>query len=220
MRGFIRIAAIAATGVLLAATTLAASPRAERSAAAARGPGPGYGMMGGGGGMMGGGYGGYGGMMGGPGGYAAPLDKPVTLDGAEERAVAALKEWGYTDLEIAEVVQYSWNFYVLAKEKSTGRGALEMLVDPRTGSVSAEPGPNMMWNTKYGHRYWTGASGTPTVSVDQAKKIVKDWLAAGGDRTDYDLEVTEMYGYYSIHLEKDMKMAGMVGVNAWTGQVW
>jgi uncharacterized membrane protein YkoI len=214
MRRFIRIASLAAAGVLLAATTLAASPRAERSAAGARGAGPGYGMMGSG--MMGGG------MMG-PGGTwspAQPLDKPLTLDGAEERAIAALKEWGYTDLEIDEVVQYTWNIYVLAKEKSTGRGALELLVDPRTGSVSAEPGPNMMWNTKYGHRYWSGSSGTPAVSVDQAKKIVREWLAAGGDRTDYDLEVTEMYGYYSIHLEKDMKMTAMVGVNAWTGQVW
>jgi hypothetical protein len=132
----------------------------------------------------------------------------------------ALKEWGYADLEVEEVVQYAWNFYAIVKEKATGRGALELLVDPRTGGVFAEPGPNMMWNTKYGHRYWSGASGAPTVDLDRAKKIAREWLATAGDGGDYELEVTEMYGYYSIHLEKDMKMVGMLGVNAWTGAVW
>ena len=47
MRRLIRVATMAAAGVLLVAATLAASPRAEKSAAAARGYGPGYGMMGG-----------------------------------------------------------------------------------------------------------------------------------------------------------------------------
>jgi uncharacterized membrane protein YkoI len=184
------------------------------------GPGMmGPGMMGGG--MMAG-HGGYGGMMGGydAWGTVKPLDKPLTLDGAAERVSAALKEWGYTDLVIEEVVEYTWNFYALVKEKATGRGALELLIDPRTGIVSAEPGPNMMWNTKYGHRSWSGASTAPAVSADRAKKIARDWLAASGDTTAWDLEASEMYGYYSIHLERDGKMEGMLAVNSWTGAVW
>jgi uncharacterized membrane protein YkoI len=151
---------------------------------------------------------------------AQPLDKPLTLDGAAERVSAALKDWGYTDLEIEEVVEYTWNFYALVREKSTGKGALELLVDPRAGIVSAEPGPNMMWNTKYGHRTWFGGSTAPTIDADRAKKIAREWLAASGDKTAWELEVSEMYGYYSIHLERDGKMEGMLAVNAWTGAVW
>jgi hypothetical protein len=232
---FMRTGEAALAMLIMAAFSLAASPRAERNADPARGYGRGYGMMGPGmmgrggyGGMMGGGWGSHGGMMG-PGmmggGYGAwgpvkPLDKPLTLDGAAERVSAALKEWGYTDLEIEEVVEYTWNFYVLVKERSTGKGALELLVDPRTGIVSAEPGPNMMWNTKYGHRSWTGGSTAPAVSADAAKRIAGEWLKARGDKTAWDLEVSDMYGYFSIHLERDGKMEGMLAVNAWTGDVW
>ena len=161
---------------------------------------------------MGRGYGAY--------GQVRPLDKPLTLDGAAERVSAALRDWGYTDLEIEEVVEYTWNFYALVKEKSTGKGALELLVDPRTGLVSAEPGPNMMWNTKYGRRTWLGASSAPTIDAAQAKTIAQEWLMAGGDRTAWKLEVSEMYGYFSVHLERDGTMEGMLAVNAWTGEVW
>jgi uncharacterized membrane protein YkoI len=225
-----RVGAVVMAAVLFTATSLAASPRAEKAGDSWRGYGPGYGMMGRGGhgGMMGGGWGGTGGMMGGGmmgRGYGAwgpvkPLDKPLTPETAAERVSAALKDWGYTDLEIEEVVEYTWNFYALVEEKSTGKGALELLVDPRTGIVSAEPGPNMMWNTKYGHRTWFGASTAPAVSADEAKRIARAWLEASGDRTAWDLEVSEMYGYYSIHLERDGKMEGMLAVNAWTGAVW
>ncbi len=223
MGRFIRVAAMAATAVLLAATTLAASARAEKSAAAARGYGPGYGMMGGYGGMMGGGYGGMmgGGMMGGGYGWdAAPLDKPLTLDTAADRVMEALTAWGYADLEVQEIVQYSWNFYALVREKSTGKGALELLVDQRTGVVTLEPGPGMMWNTRYGRRYWSGSSSATKVTADAAKKIARDWLTSRGDATAWDFEVTELPGYFSIHLEKDGRMEGMLGVNAYTGAVW
>ena len=212
MRRFIRVAAISAAAVLLAATTLAASPRAERSAVAARGYGPGYGMMGGG----------YGGMMG-PGGrwsQAQPLDKPLTLDTAEDRVKEALTAWGYADLEVEEIVQYSWNYYALVREKSTGNGALELLVDPRTGVVTLEPGPGMMWNTRYGRMYWGGPSSTTRVSAEEAKKIAREWLVARGDTTAWELEVTAMPGYYTVHLERDGRMEAMLGVNAFSGAVW
>ena len=222
--------AIVIAAALLTAVSLAASPRPENTVNPAWGYGPesGYGMMGRGGyggmrgpGMMSG-RGGFGGMMS-PGGawqQVQPLDTPLTLDTATERVTEALKAWGYADLEIEEVVEYTWNFYALVREKSTGKGALELLVDPRTGIVTAEPGPNMMWNTKYGHRTWFGGSTAQTIDADRARKTATEWLAASGDRTAWELEVSEMYGYFSIHLERDGKMEGMLAVNAWTGEVW
>jgi hypothetical protein len=197
------------------------------------------------------GYGqGYGpGMMGrgqgfGPGAYTQnlpPLDKPLTLDSVPARVQAALTSWGYPNMVVDEVIQFSpvsvpqvgWragarspmaavsgSFYVLVKERDTGRGALELLVDPATGAVWSEPGPAMMWNTKYGHRaVFTGAA-TTDIGAEKAKAAARDWLTARGDTTAYQLDVTPMYGYYSIHLMRDGKVEGMLGVNASTGAVW
>ncbi|HEV2356482.1 MAG TPA: hypothetical protein VGZ23_02565 [bacterium] len=54
------------------------------------------------------------------------------------------------------MMEFSNNFYVAVKNKVTGEGAFELLVDRYTGFVRPEP-QNMMWNTKYGHMAWGGA---------------------------------------------------------------
>ena len=38
-----------------------------------------------------------------------------------------------------------------AVERLGGIHAFELLIDRHSGAVYPEPGPNMMWNTKYGH---------------------------------------------------------------------
>ncbi|HSB88446.1 MAG TPA: hypothetical protein VLD63_00325, partial [Anaerolineales bacterium] len=109
----------------------------------------GYGMMGGNGGSgMMGGNGGYGMMGGGRGGFSTTgsrltIDQARTL--AEDYAGRVNR-----DLSVAEVMEFENNFYAVLVESSTGRGAMEVLIDPYTGSVGPEPGPNMMWNDKYG----------------------------------------------------------------------
>ena len=103
-------------------------------------------------GMMGGGYGGYGGMMGG-GWWASPPPtdaKTLTLDQAVQTVNQFLKGDGNPDLEIAEVMDFEYNFYAQVKEKSTGIHAFELLINKVTGEIVPEPGPNMMWNSKYG----------------------------------------------------------------------
>ncbi len=91
-------------------------------------------------------------------GAAAPsatVRGSVTIDTAVDRAKEALAASGYTDLQPKEVMEFSNHFYVLVVEKSTGKGALELIVE-RNGVVRPEPGPNMMWNTKYGHMAGVG----------------------------------------------------------------
>src|SRR3989304_8708000 len=118
-------------GVLALAAALALPAFAQPRFA-----GPGWGM--------GGGW-----MMGAP--RASQNATPVTsIDAAAARAREALASYGGADLVVAEVMEFSNHFYVLVKEKSTGRGALELIVE-RNGVLHPEPGPNMMWNTKYGH---------------------------------------------------------------------
>ena len=48
-------------------------------------------------------------------------------------------------------MEFEQNFYVIYYEKSTVVGAFEMFIGKGTGCIFPEYGPNMMWNTKYGH---------------------------------------------------------------------
>ncbi len=63
-------------------------------------------------------------------------------------------------------------------EKSSGIGAFEALIDPYTGTLYSEPGPNMMWNTRYGMMsammWGTPDSSQPmTVTEEQAEKYAR-----------------------------------------------
>ena len=117
------------------------------------------GMMGGWGqgGMMGGNGRMHGGMMGGfwQGGSssATPLG---SLAEAQPAFQAYLDRLGNADLALGEVMEFQENFYAVVTEKSTGAAAFELLADRQSGVVFPEYGPNMMWNTKYGHMAGSG----------------------------------------------------------------
>ena len=66
---------------------------------------------------------------------------------AFERAVAG---YGNPNLEVGEVMEFSNNYYAEVEEKDTHIGAMELLINRPGNRVYPEPGPNMMWNTKYG----------------------------------------------------------------------
>ena len=104
------------------------------------------------------------GMMNGWGGTWSPEYKtntePITIDQAVEIAEKYLSSLGNSDLALAEIMEFSYNFYAEVEEKSTGIHAFELLMDRYTGSVYPEPGPNMMWNTKYGHMMGSGMMGS------------------------------------------------------------
>jgi hypothetical protein len=96
-------------------------------------------------------------MTGGP--RVSQNARPVTsIDAAAARTRQALASYGATDLVVAEVMEFSNHFYVLVKERSTGVGAIEIIVE-RNGFVHPEHGPTMMWNTKYGQMRGFGGAG-------------------------------------------------------------
>ncbi len=187
---------------------------------------------------------GPGGMMG--FGWSAPAAAPVaSVDAAAERVRNVLASSGYSDLALAEVMEFSNHFYVLVKEKSTGLGAFELLVE-RNGAVHLEYGPAMMWNTKYGHMAGQGGYGmmgggmmggygpgpqgfrgpyapqnpaAPQISTDRAKQIAAQYLAQRFPGTTLD-EGTVFYGYFTFDVERSGKPVGMLSVNAYTGQIW
>jgi hypothetical protein len=200
-----------------------------------------YGMMGGGTGMMGGGYGttgGYGmmggqgmmgggyGMMGGTGmmpwtgsqgalGSTARLSIDQARTVAEEYAAAA-----GSDFTVAEVMEFENNFYAAVEEASTGRGAFEILIDPYTGAVGPEPGPNMMWNDKYGHMAY-GTGGENRLSIEQARANAQQALESQIPGATVHEDGTSFYGYHTFDFDgPDGLVAGMISVEDDSGSAW
>jgi len=175
------------------------------------------------------------GMMGGP---YAPSSRPISI----ERAVEILRQWPdahhIDGLVLDEVEAYTQNFYGQFKEASTGKGAVQVLVDRYTGRAMPEMGPNMMWNAKYGKVMMQemmsgsgmmggggmmgGASTIPPASAiaeAQAKQSAAQFLSGylpGATAGKGDA----FYGYYHFNVLRGGRQVGMLSVNAQSGQVW
>ena len=167
---------------------------------------------------------------------------PITLDQAKTIAQQYLTSAQNSNLAIKEIMEFQYNFYIIYQEKDTGRGAFEMLIwkqsspgvvvgggmmggNYATGVIMPEPGPNMMWNTKYSPMrngmmgYANQGSSTMAVAEDKAQQLAQAYLDVnlGGGKTE---AVTQFYGYYTFDYTVNGKIAGMLSVNGFTGQVW
>jgi hypothetical protein len=214
------------------------------------------------GGMMDGGYVPQGGMMGSD--YVPQYTgEPLTIDQAEYLAKQYLGSVNNPDLAIKEIMEFEYNFYIIYFEKTTGIGAFEMLIWKKTptdmmgqgmmgsgmmgggmmgqgmmvGQIMPEPGPNMMWNTKYGgmmghmggmmsgDMMGSGMmgqqqpTGEMTIGNDEAKNIAQQNLDESFSGTTIE-ETTTFYGYYTLDFGMSDKIQGMLSVNGYTGQVW
>jgi len=218
------LAIAAGLAILVAGSAFAQTPYG--------GWGPG-GMMGGFGGYGPGGGWGMGGMMGGWWGGNQPTGNPISVDQAQQDAQQAISSYGNQNLLISEIMEFQDNFYVEVKEKDTGVHAFELLVNRYSGAVYPEPGPNMMWNTKYGMMGrgmmggfgpWSGQAQQPAadmpVTADQAIKDANAYLAQAFPGAQAATDPSTFYGYYTMDFSKDGKTVGMLSVNGYTGQVW
>jgi hypothetical protein len=145
----------------------------------------------------------------------------ISLDQAESKAAAYLSSLNNSDnLKVAEVMEFSGNFYVVVVEKDTGKGAFELLVDPYSGAVFSESGPNMMWNQKYGHMRNQATDVQNSLSLAEAKDVAQK--ALGNNKPGAEIEGTglEFYGYYTFDYQIGDQIAGMLSVNGTNGNVW
>ncbi len=195
----------------------------------------GPGMMGGG--MMGGG------MM---GGYGSGLTSAntITEEDAKKAVDAYLEGINDSDLELEEIMIFDNGGYAIVKEISTGVGAFELLIDPVALTAYPEYGPNMMWNLKYGMMSgnasyggygmmgggmmgrWNNnipaesAADKMPVSSEQALEYAQKYLDDNLPGVKVSEEITPFYGYYTIDLDRDGKIVGMLSVNGYSGQVF
>lgn len=168
---------------------------------------------------------------------------PITLDQAKTIAEQYLTSLNNQNLAIKEIMEFQYNFYVMYYEKDTGIGAFEMLIWKQTppsgmmgggmgmgggmmiGVIMPEPGPNMMWNTKYSKMgsgmmgYLNQASTSMSVTKDKALQIGQAYLDQNLNGAKVE-DATQFYGYYTIDFTLNGKIAGMLSVNGQTGQVW
>ncbi len=136
------------------------------------------------------------------------------------------------------------DYYYSVVEKSTGKGAMELLVNPYTKAIYPEFGPNMMWNLKYGMHSGGGMMGNSymgrgmmgnyytsyndsnegivenTISSDEAYKKAEAYLAKYYPEISLGDDDHEFYGYYTFHVMKEGQPFGMLSVNGFTGYVW
>jgi len=78
------------------------------------------------------------------------------------------------------IMEFTNNFYVAVKEKTSGAGAFELLIDRYTGALYPEPGPNMMWNTKYGHGWGMGSYGMGGTMMGNGGMMGGGMMGSGG----------------------------------------
>jgi len=202
----------------------------------------GYGHMGG---MMGGysdsgnygnGFGHMGGMMGSNGWGSNQEFDPSDIKPLEDLKENVMKYLEYFDgdFEIEDIFVYSnSDYYFSIVEEDTGRGAMELLVNPITGYVYPEFGPNMMWNTEYGMHGSNGYGMMGMMGGFFNKSDEEDVISQEDalDKANEDLgELDEdfiaeegghaFYGYYTFHVNEEDDLKGMLSVNAYTGDVW
>ena len=177
------------------------------------------------------------GMMGGYTFGNTANSEPLTIEKATLAVESYLGNLNYTDLEIKEIMLFDNHAYVLVAEKSTGIGAMELLVDPVSLSVFPEYGPNMMWNLKYGHMSGSGMMGgrgmmggyytdpgtvsaTMTITSEKALQISKQYLDQQYPGYSTSEHAYQFYGYYTIDIMKDGEPTGMLSVNGFSGEVF
>lgn len=147
------------------------------------------------------------------------------------------------ELEIADIFVYeNSEYYVSVEETNTGKGAMELLINPYSGVIYPENGPNMMWNEKYGMHgrgymmgihmgnrpffneysgYYSNEESTKQISLETAVELATEYVKKYIDEALYVTnEGHEFYGYYTLHIKRGEETVGMLSVNYYTGDVW
>jgi hypothetical protein len=165
---------------------------------------------------------------------------PITMDQAKAIAQQYLQSLRNPNLAIKEIMEFQYNFYIIYYERDTGFGAFEMLIWKQTpssgmmnggmmgryatGVIVPEPGPNMMWNTKYspmanGIMGYRSETTSMTVSKNAASQIAQAYLDQNLAGAKVEM-ATQFHGYYTFDFTVNGKIAGMLSVNGSSRQVW
>lgn len=143
-----------------------------------------------------------------------PEAKPIPEEVAKVRMEAYAKRL-YLGTRLKDFMAFSQNYYAQVVDEK-GQGLFELIVDRYTGVVFPEPGPNRMWNTRFGMQ---GPLQAPVrYPKEEARKLAEALLKGflPGARV---LEEGAFPGYYTFDFGRK-EVEGMLSVNAYSGEVW
>ncbi len=171
----------------------------------------------------------------------------LSLDELTDEVEGYIKRYD-ENLAISDIFIYEdTDYYFSIMEKDSGRGAMELLVNPYTNEVYPEFGPNMMWNLKYGKHRGGSMMGGRTfgrghgmmgfydddysyknnnyivenaITSKEAYNEGVEYLERNSNELTLGEEFHEFYGYYTFHVESDGETVGMLSVNGFIGDVW
>ena len=139
--------------------------------------------------------------------------QPIPGADARGRAQAYANQY-YPGAQIGDFMEFSLNYYVELKDTSNASIA-EILVDRYTGAIAPEPGPNMIWNTRYSGRTPVASETYDMAAAkSEAEKFMAGYLPGS---TIFDS--MHYPGYYTFDFGRD-RIEGMLSVNAYTGDIW
>ncbi|NYT01334.1 MAG: peptidase M4 [Methanosarcinales archaeon] len=144
----------------------------------------------------------------------SPQDKPTS----PEVAMQSLKDYSArygSAVEVDDFMAFTSNYYAQMVDPDSGEGLAEVLVDRYSGLVYPEPGPNVMWNSRYGS--WQ-SEGDIRYDQTAASGLAGQFLA-GFLPGSTVMEGQAFPGYYTFDFGRQ-EIEGMLSVNAYTGEVW
>lgn len=123
--------------------------------------------------------------------------QPLTIAETETAVADYLATLSNNDLALGKIMIFDNHAYAQIIDTSAETGAFELLVDPITGSVFPEPGPNMMWNSEYG---MMGMMGGGMMGGQYGSDMM-------GDQSNSDM----MDSQYGSEMMGDQSNSGMMG---------
>ena len=139
--------------------------------------------------------------------------KPISSESALMSMKELAEQYG-PNVKVEDFMTFSSNYYAILEDNESKKGMAEVLVDRYSGLARPEPGPNMLWNTRFG----AGRERSGGKSPAEAKKLAEDFLVdyLPGAKV---MEAAAMPGYYTFDFGRE-NIDGMLSVNAYDGEIW
>lgn len=139
--------------------------------------------------------------------------KPISSESALLSMKQLALQYG-SNVTIEDFMTFSNNYYAVLNDTKSGKRMAEVLVDRYSGLARPEPGPNMMWNTRFGAGRERAGGKSMTEMKEQAEDFLADYLP--GAKV---METEAMPGYFTFDFGRG-DFEGMLSVNAYDGEIW
>jgi hypothetical protein len=145
------------------------------------------------------------------GGYALIAEKSTGI-GAFELLIDPVSLTAYP--EYGPNMMWNLKYGMMSGNAGSGRGGM------MGGNGGSGRGNGMMGRWSGNNTPAADVSAAMPVSASDAAKFAQEYLDASLPGAKVSDEITTFYGYYTIDVERDGKIIGMLSVNGYTGQVF